>query len=126
MGVEIVRYINLLFYRILNCEWRRSKIEYLLLMLKESGEQIIGEFLLTLQRIEIRRCFSEGWVVIYWRKFVMKRLLSVLFFYEIPAVSSFFFHRSAVISGKFSVKILTRIEMTTVCTLCRVSIMSGQ
>ena len=43
-------------------------------MLNDSGEKFIGEFLLGLWQFEVRRYFSEIWVVIYERRFPEKRL----------------------------------------------------
>ena len=46
----------------------------LLLMLNDSGEIYIGEFLQRLWRFEVCCYFSKIWVVIYWPNFTKKRL----------------------------------------------------
>ena len=50
-------------------KWTRS-----LLMLSNSDEKFVGEFLLRLWQFEVRRYFWKIWVVIYWRKFPKKWL----------------------------------------------------
>ena len=57
----IVRQLDFLFLILLTSQLRRSKIEDFLsvLMLNHSGEKIIGEFLLKLWRVEVRRSFSR-------------------------------------------------------------------